>query len=290
MTPEPERLTRDQQREAARAKARELREQQKKSDKRKRLMIQLGVVFGVLLVIGGVVATVMVGAQRAANTGLEPKNLSFDGGLKMGVQQELFTADSTPTISPTAGAAAPINIQMYIDYQCPICQAFEIPNETQLKSWMDTGVATLELHPISFLDGRGSPNEYSSRAANAAICVAEYSPKNFWFFHTSLMKNQPQELTPGPSNQELFDVAKSTGITNVDKIESCIKDKSFGAWIKNTTDKVLSPEYKVAGSEIPVEGTPTIVVNGQKYEWTKGEELINPARFAQWVQQVAAQK
>ena len=50
MTPEPERLTRDQQREAARAKARELREQQKKSDKRKRLMLQLGVVFGVLLV------------------------------------------------------------------------------------------------------------------------------------------------------------------------------------------------------------------------------------------------
>jgi protein-disulfide isomerase len=290
MTLEPERLTRDQQREAARAKARELREQQKKSDKRKRLMLQLGVVFGVLLVIGGVVATILVGAQRAANSNLEPKNLSFNGGLKMGVGQALFTADSTPTASPSADAAAPINIQMYIDYQCPVCQAFEIPNENQLRSWMDSGVATLEVHPISFLDGRGSPNEYSSRAANAAICVAEYSPQSFWLFHTSLMKNQPQELTPGPSNQELFDTAKTMGITNADKIESCIKDKAFGSWVKKTTDTVLSPEYMVEGADFGVDGTPTVVVNGQKYEWETGEDLVNPARFAQWVQQAGAQK
>jgi protein-disulfide isomerase len=158
-----ERLSRNEQREAARAKARAMREQAKKGEKRKRLIVQSSVVIGTLAIVGIVAAAIINGANTASVSGLTPKNFSYDDGIKLGVNAAAYTTESTPTPSATPGAKAPINIKMYIDYQCPVCKNFEAGNIDQIKSWLDSGYATLEVHPISFLDGKGSPN--STRAA-----------------------------------------------------------------------------------------------------------------------------
>ena len=282
-----EKLTREEQREAARAKAKAMREQHRRGEKRKRLLIQLSVVIGSLALIGGVATAVVIGANAPQADAKTPANFSFNDGMKLGVNGEPFTAHTTPTASPTPGAAGPISIKVYLDYQCPICQGFELANSEQFKSWLDSGYATLEMHPISFLDGQGSPNEYSSRAANAAICVAENSPADFYDFNHALFQNQPQEGTAGPSNDELFATAKSVGVQNQDTIKSCIDSKSYGDWIKTTTSKVLSQDYVVEGTKLPVTGTPAIFVNGEQYTWETFADLTNPARFAQWVQKAA---
>jgi protein-disulfide isomerase len=284
-----EKLTRNEQREAAREKAKALREQHKKGEKRKRLVIQLSVVIGTLAIVGVVVGALIVGANAPKANAMTPVNFTYDDGIKLGANGQPFTATSTPTPTPAAtpGAKAPINIKMYIDFQCPICQGFELANSDQVKSWLTSGYATLELHPLSFLDGQATPNEYSSRADNAAICVAENSPAQFFDYVHMLFQKQPQENTAGPSNDELFATAKSVGITNEDKIKSCIDSKSYGDWIKKSTSKVLSSKYVVPGSTVQVKGTPTIVVNGQSYTWETFSDLTNPARFAQWVQKAA---
>jgi protein-disulfide isomerase len=145
----------------------------------------------------------------------------------------------------------------------------------------------LELHPISFLDGRGTPNAFSSRAANASYCVADYSPDNFFAYNTRLFQSQPTEGAPGPENSELIAFAQEVGATNIEQISSCINSKMFGSFIKSATDRALSEP--IPGTNLRVSGTPAVFVNGQEYGWTTFDELASPARFAQFVQLVTAE-
>ena len=280
MTSNTPRPTRSEQREAARAKAKALREQQKKGDKRKRLFIQLGITASVLVAVVAVGLTIFGASTQSTAV---PTNATFNDGVKIGTDLKVFTPSFTPS---TPAGEEPIEIIVYVDYQCPICAIFEIPNSDQIRDWVATGAATLEMHTLSFLDGRGSPNAFSSRAANAAMCVAEHSPDNFYSYNTRLFQAQPTEGAPGPENPDLSAFAEEVGATNLEQVSSCINEKSFGNWIKEATQRALTEP--IPGTDIQVSGTPTILVNGQQYTWNTGEELASAARFAQFVQLVTS--
>jgi protein-disulfide isomerase len=278
MTSNTPRPTRSEQREAARAKAKALREQQQKGDKRKRVLIQLGIAASVIVAVGAVALTIFSASTQSTAV---PTNATFNDGVKVGTDLKVFTPEFTP---PPVAGETPFEIIIYVDYQCPICAVFELPNSEQIKNWVATGVATVEMHALSFLDGRGSPNAFSSRAANAAMCVSEYSPDNYFDYNTRIFKSQPTEGAPGPENAELIGFAEEVGAANMEQISSCINDKDFGNWIKGATERALTEP--IPGTEIQVSGTPTVLVNGQQYTWETGEELASAARFAQFVQLV----
>jgi protein-disulfide isomerase len=269
--------TRSEQREEARQKARELREQNAKKEKRSKLALQLSVVGAALAIIVGVGAVIAFEAANRAEAPVvdeTPANLTELGGLKVGVGLQAFTATNTPT--PDTSDKSP-EIIMYVDYQCPICQAFDLPNAAQLRSWVDTGAATVEVRPISFLD-RASLNEYSSRAANASFCVANFQPDSFFDYHQILMQNQPSEGTEGPTDQKLVDMAAQAG-AGTEEVKGCIQNKSFGDYVEQHTQFVLSNPQ----DGVTVSGTPTILVNGEQYTWNTGDELLSSERFAQFV-------
>ena len=284
------RPTRSQQREEARAKAKAMREQHKKSERRKGVLVKASIGLAVVAV-AAIIASVVIGGLSGnvnSNQNGTPMNQTTNNGFLVGANGAMFTAASTPTPSATPGTmvpSSPVKIITYVDYQCPYCGAFDKANMAQIKGWLDTGVATLEVRPLSFLDGRGSPNTYSSRAANAATCVATYSPDNFFAYNAALFMNQPQEGTAGPENDALFSTAKSVGISNESSIKDCINNKSFGKWVTKTTDSTLSsgvPEY-TAGFDWSKKGTPAVFVNGNYYEGA----VDNAAQFAQFVQGIA---
>jgi len=282
------RVTRSEQREATREKARQLREANARKERSKSLILKLSVVVGVLAAVAIIVVTILSGVNQNNAVAGGPGNMIYNSGIKIGTNLEAYTKTQTPAPNPSAASSTNgqvPNIQIYIDYQCPICGMFESGNTEQLRSWVKTGAATIEVHPISFLDGRGSPNTYSSRSANAAVCVANYSPNQFFDFSAALFANQPAEGTPGPENDALIARAKSVGVENANKIADCINNNSYKKWIADTTNKVLDPSYSVQGSSIKITGTPTIVVNGKQYTWSTEADLSSPARFAQWVQQ-----
>ena len=278
------RQTRSAQREATREKARQLREARARKDRSKSVALKLTAIIGGLVVVGLVAWGVINAQQTSGNAKAEPTNMSFDSGIKIGSALQAFTNTNTPKPNPSAGAAGVPNIIMYVDYQCPVCGAFETANSEQIRQWVKSGLATVEIHPISFLDVQ-SPNAYSSRAANAAICVATYSPDQYFEFNSQLFANQPAEQTIGPDNAALIQRAKDAGVSNADKISSCINGNTYHNWVTKTTSKVLDPKYVVAGTKVTVGGTPTIVVNGQQYPLTN-QSLTSAAMFAQWVQQV----
>jgi protein-disulfide isomerase len=280
MTSNTPRPTRSEQREAARAKAKSLREQQQKGDKRKRVFIQLGIAISVIVAVGAVAFTIF--SASTASTAV-PTNATYNDGVKVGAGLKVFTPTFTPT-SPTG--EEPIEIIIYVDYQCPICAIFELPNSQQIKNWVDTGAATVQMHALSFLDGRGSPNAFSSRAANAAVCLSEYSPDNFFDYNTRLFQAQPTEGAPGPENSDLISFAEEVGATNMNQVSSCINNKEFGNWIKDATERALTEP--IPGTEIQISGTPSVFVNGEQYTWNTGEELTSAARFAQFIQFVTS--
>jgi protein-disulfide isomerase len=278
MTSNTPRPTRSEQREAARAKAKAMREQQKKGDKRNRILIQLGIATSVLLATGAVVYAVY---SASTQTQAVPVNAIFNNGVKVGTDLKL----ATPSFSPSE-AEPPIEIVIYVDYGCPGCAAFEIPNSEQIKSLVSSGAATLEMHMVSITS---SPNNYPHRAANAAYCVADYSPNNFFDFNSSLFSIQPVASAggkpPGPENEDLIAVAELVGSTNMEKVSNCIKSDEFGSFVRAATRSLQTdgiPEMNVE-----FRGTPSIFVNRQEYpiqgEWT------NPAKFAQFVQLVSAE-
>jgi protein-disulfide isomerase len=280
MTSNTPRPTRSEQREAARAKAKAMREQQKKGDKRNRILIQIGIVTSVLVASGAIAFAVFSASTQSQAV---PVNASFNDGVKVGSGLKVYTPEFTPPMTQTN----PVEIKIYIDYQCPICAIFELPNSEQLENWVSTGAATMEIHPLSFLDGRGSPNAFSSRAANASLCVADYSPDNFFAYNTRLFQSQPAEGASGPENSELIAFAQEVGVTNTEEVSSCINSKMFGSFIKDATERALSEP--IPGTQQSVTGTPAIFVNGQQYTWATADELASPARFAQFVQLVTAE-
>jgi protein-disulfide isomerase len=280
MTSNTPRPTRSEQREAARAKAKAMREQQKKGDKRNRILIQIGIVTSVLVASGAIAFAVFSASTQSQAV---PVNASFNDGVKVGSGLKVYTPEFTPPMTQTN----PVEIKIYIDYQCPICAIFELPNSEQLENWVSTGAATMEIHPLSFLDGRGSPNAFSSRAANASLCVADYSPDNFFAYNTRLFQSQPAEGASGPENSELIAFAQEVGVTNTEEVSNCINTKMFGSFIKDATERALSEP--IPGTQQSVTGTPAIFVNGQQYTWATADELASPARFAQFVQLVTAE-
>jgi protein-disulfide isomerase len=279
MTSNTPRPTRSEQREAARAKAKAMREQQKKGDKRNRILIQLGIATSVLVATGAVVFAVYSASTQSQAI---PVNATFNDGVKVGNELKLFT----PTSTPPETEQPPVEIVIYVDYQCPICAIFEIPNNDQLRNFVESGAATLEVHALSFLD-RASPNQFSSRAANAAYCVADYSPDSFFDYSARIFQSQPPEMTPGPENSDLIAFAEEVGASNIEQITTCIDTKEFKQFVEDSTTRALKDP--IPGTDNKVTGTPAIFVNGQQYTYSTNDELASPARFAQFVQLVAAE-
>jgi len=270
-------------REAARERARELRAEHAKRDRRRRVGLVAGIVGGVL-VAALIVTAVLVTSMPRQTRG--PQNMQSDG-IKIGAD---FTAVRTPALkvgeAPIASEPNPtdvVDIQIYYDYLCPNCGAFEERNGAQLRDWIENNAATVEYHPIAIFTSKSNGTQYSLRAANAAACVAELSPDEFFAFHEALFADQPEENTDGPSDDDLVDIAAKAGVTSIGNVEKCIDERRFRTWVNEATQRALAGP--IAGTDVAsIESTPTIIVNGQEFAYTTN---FDPNEFAQFVAKAA---
>jgi len=278
------RPSKNERRQAAREKARALREEQRKRERRNKFFLQGGIGIAVLAVIA-LVVLVIVNTVKPAGPG--PANMASDG-IVLG---EGLTPVTTPALQPDQSpiptepdaSGKVVDIRMYVDYMCPLCGQFERTNAEQIKGMLERGAATLEVHPISILDRVAMGSKYSSRAANAAACVANYSPDSFWNFNSLMMENQPEEGTTGLSDDEIAKLAVQADVERESAVTECIKDFKFKSWVDASTQRALSGP--IPNSEVEsVTGTPTVLVNGKQYVGS----LTDPKEFAAFVLSVAA--
>lgn len=282
------RPTRNERREAAREKARILREEQKKRDRRNKFFIQGGIIVAVLAIAALVVTLIL---QNTRPDGPGPENMASDGILLTASEDGGITAvetpalaadeEPTPTVPDDSGNVA--NIVMYIDYLCPFCGQFEATNAESIRTMVEQGAATLEVHPVAILTNKSAGSQYSLRAANAAACVADSSPESFFDFNAALFENQPEEGTTGLSNDDLKALAAEAGVSSLSTVERCIDDTQFKSWVQDATTRALTGP--VPNSELPsITGTPTVLVNGQQYAGS----LDDPAEFQSFVLQATS--
>jgi protein-disulfide isomerase len=297
------RQTKNQRREAARQRASELRARQKRKERRGKWLLQGGILLGIVAIVA-VVAFAIVSTVRPAAPG--PRNMLSDGI----VLTSTTTAVETPALAageepePAAAQEGALQVQVYLDYLCPFCGQFEQTNAEQIAALLDSGSAaategetatpapsespasgaiTYEIHPIAILDSQSLGTSYSTRAANAAACVADSSPSSFWAFNEALFANQPEERTVGLTDAELTDLALGVSPADPDAVETCIAEGTFEDWVGDATARARNGG--VPGTDIPVSGTPTIVVNGAQFTGA----LDDPAAFASFLSQQAGQ-
>lgn len=277
----------------AREKARLIREEQLKKDKRNKLLIGWGIVAAVvaiLVVVALVVTNSLKQNAPIADQGPTPANANVHGGVTLlantdVAKSEPATVDAAslgdaPKTAPAevvapgaeAEAGKPVKVVLYIDFICPICKNFETQYNDQLTSLRNEGKITVEYRALGFLDSRSTTN-YSSRAANAAACVVNESPEKYSDFVNTLFAKQPAEGSAGLSDSDLKKMASDMGVN----IGSCVDDKTYRPFVKFTTKEAAA---------IGVTGTPTVFVDGK--QWGKGDSAQTP--FPDFLQAAIAAK
>lgn len=278
------RPSKNERRAEAREKARQLRQQHEKRERRNRILLQGGIALAAVAIVA-IIALVLVNSVRPAGPG--PRNMASDG-IRIGegfvaVTTPALPADARPVVSE-ANAPGVVDIQIVLDYLCPICGEFEATNGDFIRTLVESGAATIEYRPIAILTSRSAGTEYSLRAANAAACVANSAPDSFFEFNERLFAEQPDEGTSGLDDSRLIEIAAAAGAGST-VIEECITERTFKSWVKAVTDRAQTGPLAIRDAEVDrIEGTPTIFVNGQKFEYTYP---FDQGEFAQFVLQAA---
>jgi len=264
--------TKNEKREQAREKARELRLQTAKKDKRRKITIWSSVGLVALAIVAIVTVTVTTSLQPAAKQ-VNPRNMMSDGLLFTGptevVKQEARPLSDKRTITALEDDGK-VNIVLYIDYSCPHCGEFEEENASTLKQWLAEDKITLEVHPVAVLG-----NEFAFRGANAGACVADIAPEVYLDYNEAVFSQNLEGGSLGLTNRNLYKIVDGTDTSDENKssIKSCIKDNSFSNWVEEASTVALN-EATAATNGAPLQGTPTVLVNGVQYTYSFDNETF----------------
>ncbi len=205
------------------------------------------------LLVGGAVAAVVLAVVVAIVVQTQRSSTSADAAVPAGT-----VADGTAF--PVGQDGAPVTVDVYEDFQCPVCGQFEQINGATLEELAAGGDALVRYRPIAILD-RASTTDYSTRSLNAAAVVFdEAGAEAFSRFHDLLFAQQPAEGGAGLSDDELVDLAGQAGATG-QAVEDGIRDLVYEDWTAQVTE---------AASRAGITGTPTLLVDGERVQ---GAEL-----------------
>jgi protein-disulfide isomerase len=187
----------------------------------------------------------------------------FAAAVGFGVYRSQQAASGPAAVPPNATAAgvtigqssAKATIDVYADFQCPVCRDYEQQSGATIDQMVASGQAKVIYHPIAILD-RFSSTQYSTRASAASGCAAAAGV--FPQYVKLLYANQPPENGNGLPTEQLVSLGRQAGATGPD-FATCVTDQTYKAWAASLTDQA---------SKAGVNATPTVKVNGQAIENT----------------------
>ena len=151
-------------------------------------------------------------------------------------------------------------VDIYEDFQCPVCLEFESVNMKYIESLITEKKATVHYHILSFL------GDESVRAANASACAADEG--KFMQFHNGLYANQPRAENSGEwSDERLIAIGATAGIAS-DAFEKCVKNKGYEGWVSKSAE---------AAAKANINSTPTVFVNGKEID--RQTQYMSAANF-----------
>jgi protein-disulfide isomerase len=249
-------MTKAQRRDAARAEALALQKKQQAREKRSRLIVLSALGLGLAVLVVAVVLIFLEGQktpmEKVDNV---PAGVVQDTGIPVGADGAAGTTNE--------GAKT---LDVYVDYMCPVCGQFEALNSASIAEMREAGDVTLVVHPVSILDRASQGTDYSTRAASAAAWVADRAPEQFSAFHDAMFASQPEEQTPGLSDEQIAQVAEQAGVPA--DVAAGIADGTA----HETYEEWVSASSEMAGNDESLQnaqggfGTPTVLVDGERFE------------------------
>lgn len=228
-----------------------LRRQQEAQQRAKRLqrVIIVGAVV-LAVVVAGVFATIFF-SQLNKGTGTPA------AGGTSGVPVNATADSSGIVVNPGKFKDGVPKVEVFLDYQCPVCKQFEAKFGGTLDEMATKGEIQLIYRTMTFLDSN-LRNDASTRAGVAAACadnVGAYSA-----YHNAIFAGQPTTEGAGYTTEQLrVTFAATAGITG-DKLatfQKCYDNRATGTFVQGTNE---------AAAKAGVNSTPTIMVNGTKLD------------------------
>jgi protein-disulfide isomerase len=195
-----------------------------------------------LWIIGGsLVAVVLVGGLLFLNAKLSPRL-------------------SRPTVSTGrvwGQAQAPVSIEVFSDFQCPVCARADAALHRIAPQYIDTGKAKVIYRHFSFIGAE------SNWAAQAAECAGEQN--RFWDYAQYLFTHQAGENVGAFAPNNLKRFAAQVGLDTT-AFNACLDSNQHAAAVQQDTRE---------GRSRGVQATPTFFVRGQRIEG-----LLSPDQLA----------
>jgi protein-disulfide isomerase len=140
-------------------------------------------------------------------------------------------------------------LDIWEDFQCPVCRNFEAVNSKQINDWITSKKVVAVFHPLSFI---GAESAY---LANAAACAADEN--KFLQIHTAFYANQAASENSGKWNPiTLIAAGANTGIKSKN-FATCVTKGKYQGWVTNVAND---------GQDKKIDSTPTVLINGKEID------------------------
>ena len=208
-------------------------------------VVIIGAVVAVVVILAVVVAIVVGNNSKPGSSGAasgNPVPVGVVGGTGGGILADQTAAKSkVPTVD------------VYADFQCPICGRFEEQFGPALTALAKAGEIKYVVHMMSFLDDNLG-NDSSKRSTNAAACAADAG--KFLEYHSAVFAAQPAKEGDGYTDAQLTEFAKTSGITGgaLTTWQQCTTSGQHAQYVTDVAD---------TSGKAGVTGTPTVKINGK---------------------------
>jgi len=142
---------------------------------------------------------------------------------------------------------APIEMLMFVDVQCPVCQSYEVTNlPTVVQRYIRTGKVQMQLKPWAFIGGAGS----QSFSGRLGVIAAAKQNKGYEYAKV-LYDNQGAEESGWLTGREMAVIAASVNGLDLAQWRDDVNSSAVQATAK---------DVDTLAAQKNVQGTPTILV------------------------------
>jgi protein-disulfide isomerase len=217
------------------------------------VVITVVAIIAIVAVVGGVIVAAQSNKADTAKGDAVPAGAA---GMGQG-----FVANTGVTL--VAGAPT---VDIYEDFQCPVCGQLEAAIGSTVRSLADAGKVKLLYNFKTIIDGNFN-TDFSLKASNGALCAADAG--KFEAYHSEVYAAQPQQEGSGWTDAQLTTFAENAGITGaaLDTWKTCFSSGTYDNYVRSTEE---------ASSKKGINATPTVYINGAE---VKLADIATPELF-----------
>ena len=213
---------------------------------RNRVLIVVGSALAVVAIAVIVIVAVLPGRSTGTGTATGSVHNAYYNGPFAPVTKN---PDHSVTMSRPA-VTKPV-LDIYEDFQCPVCDVFEKANGAVVQKLAFQGKLRVIYHPFTIFLGEQPAQDNSVRAWAAAQCL----PARQWMeYHNLLYSNQPDERAQGGFPISLLlALGQKIGLTSP-SFTSCVKSQKYAPLGAPLSEQIIRSG---------INSTPTVKLNGK---------------------------